>query len=114
MQPPYSTIAFIETLRPEKRGLVTYLIDAPTDRTYGYIIELGPITIFKITGWHGERFTGFKFFKHVGVPRGSGRHPNRLRSDALHLATVERVAGLRKYRTFADGLPPRAPLTRQT
>jgi hypothetical protein len=64
MQPLYSTIAFIETLRAEKRGLVTWLIDSPTDVTYGYIFQLGPVTILKITGWHGERFTGFKFFKH--------------------------------------------------
>lgn len=64
MQPLYSTMAFIETLRKEKQGFVTHLIDSPTDRTYGYIIELGPITILKITGWHGERFTGCKFFKH--------------------------------------------------
>jgi hypothetical protein len=64
MQPPYTTFGFIETLRAENRGLVTYLIDSPTNITYGYIFELGPITIFKITGWHGERFTCFKFFKH--------------------------------------------------
>jgi hypothetical protein len=57
-------MGFIEILRHEKRGFVTKLIDAPTEVTYGYIIELGPLTIFKITGWHGERVTCFKFFKH--------------------------------------------------
>jgi hypothetical protein len=63
MQPPYTTFGFIETLRAEKHGLVTYLIDSPTDVTYGYIFQLGPVTILKITGWRGERFIGFKFFK---------------------------------------------------
>jgi hypothetical protein len=57
-------MTFVETLRKEKHGFVTHLIDSPTDRAYGYIIELGPITIFKITGWRGERITVFKFFKH--------------------------------------------------
>jgi hypothetical protein len=60
----YSTIGFIETLRPEKHGLVTYLIDSPSDKTYGYLIELGPLIIFKINGWRGERVTIVKLFKH--------------------------------------------------
>jgi hypothetical protein len=60
----YSTMGFIESLRVEKHGLVTYLIDSPTNITYGYIFELGPLTIFKITGWHGERITVIKVFEH--------------------------------------------------
>ena len=63
MQPLYSIIGFIETLKTEKRGLVTYLIDPPTDVTYGYIIELGPLVIFKITGWKGEKITIVKFLQ---------------------------------------------------
>jgi hypothetical protein len=62
MQPPYSTFGFIETLRAEKHGLVTYLIDPPTSVIYGYIVGLGPLKVFKITGWHGERIAVVKFF----------------------------------------------------
>jgi hypothetical protein len=58
----YSTIGFIESLRSEKHGLVTKLIDTPTDRAFGYLFELGPITIFKITGWRGEALTVVKVF----------------------------------------------------
>jgi hypothetical protein len=64
MQPLYSTMAFIETLRPEKHGFVTRLIDPISGAAYGWIFELWPVTILRIKGWHGERFTGFKFFKH--------------------------------------------------
>jgi hypothetical protein len=60
----YSTIGFIETLRQEKHLWRTDLIDSPTGVRYGWLIELGPITIFKIMGWRGERVTVFKFFKH--------------------------------------------------
>ena len=67
MQPFYSTMAFIETLRQEKHGFLTRLIDAPTDVTYGYLIELGPITIFRITGWRGERVTVVKFMQREFV-----------------------------------------------
>jgi hypothetical protein len=63
MQPLYSTMAFIETLGQEKHGLVTRLIDPISGAAYGYIFELGPLTIFKITGWHGERITVIKFFE---------------------------------------------------
>jgi hypothetical protein len=63
----YSTMGFIESLRPEKRGLVTYLIDSPTEVTYGYAFELGPVTILKITGWCGERITVIKFFEREFV-----------------------------------------------
>jgi hypothetical protein len=55
-------MAFIETLRPEKRGLVTHLIDAPTDTEYGWILELGPIVFLKIKGWRGEQITILKLF----------------------------------------------------
>jgi hypothetical protein len=58
----YSTLGFIETLRPEKHGLVTKLIDTPTDVTYGWFVELGPLTIFKIKGWRGGAITIVKFF----------------------------------------------------
>jgi hypothetical protein len=64
MQPFYSTIAFIESLRSEKHGFVTRLIDAPTDVTYGWIFELGPLVILKITGFKGERVTVVKFMQH--------------------------------------------------
>jgi hypothetical protein len=67
MQPFYSTMAFIETLRQEKHGLVTLLIDAPTDVTYGWIFELGPLVIFKITGFKGERATIVKIFQREFV-----------------------------------------------
>jgi hypothetical protein len=60
----YSTFGFIETLRPEKHGLVTRVIDPISDASYGWIFELGPVTILRINGWHGEKFTGIKFFKH--------------------------------------------------
>jgi hypothetical protein len=60
----YSTIGFIESLTPQKHLWRTDLIDSPTGVRYGWFIEFGPITIIKITGWHGERVTVFKFFKH--------------------------------------------------
>jgi hypothetical protein len=60
----YSTLGFIETLRPEKHGLVTRLIDPISGAAYGHVFQLGPLTILKITGWRGERITGFKFFEH--------------------------------------------------
>jgi hypothetical protein len=63
----YSTLGFIETLRPEKHGLVTRLIDPISRATHGWIFELWPVTILRITGWHGERFTGFKFFEREFV-----------------------------------------------
>jgi hypothetical protein len=60
----YSTLGFIETLRQEKHGIVTRLIDSLTEVTYGYLIELGPITIFKIMGFRGERVTVVKIFSY--------------------------------------------------
>jgi hypothetical protein len=57
----YSTMGFIETLRPEKRGLVTRLIDPISGAAYGWIFELGPVTILKVTGWMGEKMVVIKF-----------------------------------------------------
>ncbi len=47
----YSTLGFIETLRPEKHGLVTRLIDPISGATYGHIFQLWPVTILRINGW---------------------------------------------------------------
>jgi hypothetical protein len=59
----YSTLGFIETLRPEKRGLVTRLIDPISGAAYGWIFELWPVTMLRITGWHGERITVIKILE---------------------------------------------------
>jgi hypothetical protein len=67
MQPLYSTLAFIKTLRPEKHGLVTRLIDPISGAAYGHVFQLRPITILTITGWRGERITVFKFFEREFV-----------------------------------------------
>jgi hypothetical protein len=40
MQPPYSTVAFIETLRPERHGFVTRLIDPISGASYGHVFQL--------------------------------------------------------------------------
>jgi hypothetical protein len=58
----YSTIGFIESLEQEKHGLVTYLIDGPSDVTYGWIFKCGPLVIVKIKGWEGEEVKIIKFF----------------------------------------------------
>ena len=57
---PYSTMQFIESLKPVKEGLVTRLFDSVSGAQYGWIFELGPLTILKITGWHGERIRGYQ------------------------------------------------------
>jgi hypothetical protein len=63
----YSTMGFIGSLRPVQRrflwGTRYDLIDSPTGAVYGFIIELGPIVIFKIVGWMGERVTVVKIFQ---------------------------------------------------
>jgi hypothetical protein len=59
----YSTLGFIESHKPVKRGFTTHLIDPVSNVQYGYIFQLWPITILKITGWHGERITVIKFFE---------------------------------------------------
>ena len=64
----YSTMAFIETLKLERRSLWRKDFVEPISRdTYGYIFKFWPITILKITGWHGERITVFKFFEREFV-----------------------------------------------
>jgi hypothetical protein len=63
----YSTLGFIETLRPEKHGLVTRLLDPISGAAYGWIFELWPVTILRINGWCGERITVFKFFEREFV-----------------------------------------------
>jgi hypothetical protein len=63
----YSTLGFIETLRPEKHGLVTRLIDPISGAAYGWIFELWPVTILRIKGWRGERITVFKCFEREFV-----------------------------------------------
>jgi hypothetical protein len=59
----YSTLGFIETLRPEKRGLVTHLIDPISGAAYGWIFELWPVTMLRVHGWRGERITVVKIFE---------------------------------------------------
>jgi hypothetical protein len=56
----YTTLGFIETLRPEKHGLVTRLIDPISGAAYGWIFELGPIALLKVTGWQGEKVAVIK------------------------------------------------------
>jgi hypothetical protein len=60
----YSTMAFIETLKLEKRSLWRKdFVDLISRDTYGYVFQLWPIAVMKITGWHGERITVIKFFE---------------------------------------------------
>jgi hypothetical protein len=66
-QMAYSTSGFIESLKPRKRRLTTYFVDPITGTTYGHIFRLWPVTILKITGWHGERITVVKFFEREFV-----------------------------------------------
>jgi hypothetical protein len=63
----YSTLGFIESLKPRKRRLTTYFVDPISGGAYGYIFELWPVTILKITGWRGERITVIKFFEREFV-----------------------------------------------
>jgi hypothetical protein len=67
MQPLYSTMAFIETLRQEKHGLATRLIDPISGAAHGWIFELWPVTILRIDGWRGERIMVIKFFEREFV-----------------------------------------------
>ena len=59
-------MGFIESLRPVERrflfGRRYDLVDPINDMTYGYIFELGPVTILKVMGWYKERMTVVKFF----------------------------------------------------
>jgi hypothetical protein len=64
----YSTMAFIETLKPIKRSLWrTDFVDPISRATYGWIFQFWPITILKITGWKGEQITVVKIFKREFV-----------------------------------------------
>ena len=63
----YSTLGFIESLKPRKRRFTTYFVDPISGATYGHIFQLWPVTILKITGWHGERITVIKFFEREFV-----------------------------------------------
>lgn len=64
----YSTMAFIETLKLERRSLWRKdFIEPVSGATYGYIFKLWPITILRITGWHGERITVLEFFEREFV-----------------------------------------------
>ena len=67
MQPLYSTMAFIETLRSERHGLVTRLIDPISGAAYGYMFQMWPVIILRIDGWHGERITVLKLFEREFV-----------------------------------------------
>jgi hypothetical protein len=58
----YSTIGFSESLRQEKNGFITRLIESPTNKVYGHLFEFGPVMIFKIKGWHGESLTIVRVF----------------------------------------------------
>jgi hypothetical protein len=60
----YTTMGFIETLKLEKRTMFrTEFVDPISRATYGWIFQLGPITILKITGWKGEQITAIKIFQ---------------------------------------------------
>ena len=64
----YSTMAFIETLKLEKRSLWRKDFVDPISRdTYGYVFQLWPIMVMKITGWHGEQITVAKIFEREFV-----------------------------------------------
>ena len=64
----YSTMAFLETLKLEKRTMWrTDFVDPISRATYGWIFQFGPITIFKITGWKGEQITVVKLFEREFV-----------------------------------------------
>ena len=64
----YSTIGFIETLKLRKRSFLrSDFIDPVSGAAYGWIFELWPVTILKVTGWHGERITVFRLFQREFV-----------------------------------------------
>jgi hypothetical protein len=56
----YSTLGFIESLKPRKRRFTTYFVDPISGANHGWIFELGPISILKVTGWMGEKLTVLK------------------------------------------------------
>jgi hypothetical protein len=60
----YSTLGFIQSLTLNRRNIwCSEFVDPISGEIYGYIFEFWPVTILKITGWHGERIAVFKFFK---------------------------------------------------
>jgi hypothetical protein len=58
----YNTFEFITSLIPEKHGIVTRLYDHISKAQFGYIIEIGPLTIMHINGWQGEEIRAVKWF----------------------------------------------------
>lgn len=64
----YSTLGFIQSLKLKRRNKwSTDFVDPISGGTYGFIFELWPVTILKITGWHGEQITVIKFFEREFV-----------------------------------------------
>jgi hypothetical protein len=64
----YSTMAFIETLKLEKRSMWrTDFVDPVSRATYGLIFQFWPVTLLKITGWKGEQITVVKIFEREFV-----------------------------------------------
>jgi hypothetical protein len=64
----YSTIAFIGTLKLKKRSMMrSEFVDPISGATYGHMFQLWPITVLKITGWHGEQITVIKLFEREFV-----------------------------------------------
>ena len=60
----YSTLGFIETLKAERRSwLRTDFVDPISRDIYGFIFKFWPISVMKITGWHGETLTAVKIGK---------------------------------------------------
>jgi hypothetical protein len=59
----YSTLGFIETLKPQKRSMWrTEFVEPYSLEVYGYIIKFWPVTILRVTGWHGETISVVKMF----------------------------------------------------
>lgn len=61
----YSTLGFIESLKREKRSMWrAEFIEPYSGVTYGFIFHCWPVTILKVTGWHGEKIAALKIGKH--------------------------------------------------
>lgn len=64
----YSTMGFLEMLRPTKRTMfTTEFIDPISDISYGYRFKFGPFEVLKIAGWMGETLKVVKFGKREWV-----------------------------------------------
>jgi hypothetical protein len=51
----YSTMAFIETLKLERRSIFRSDFVEPYSRgNYGFIFKLGPVSYLKVVGWMGK------------------------------------------------------------